>query len=816
MSAEPETTRTTPDDFRESVWEILSQLRQQIRNYVTAISISRLIILLGGVFWGTLLIDQLYFMVTNLELSVGFRKFLIGLSLIGLPLFLLWSLWPLFRQMRSRALALVLERRFPQLNDRLITAVEYLQGDHGSLPELTRQMLGRTVRDVSQQVKQLPLSDVFERRPLQRGVISAVGVTLSVLVFLVLNQEAAARWKHAYVDLDQTYWERTTELTVKVIAQPSDQVREFDENLEYKHARGRDLVVLVEVPEGMNPDGKPWVVPDRVRIDMESQGRDSYLVLNRTGEREFTYTFTKLLHDLDFEVQGGDFRSPNSYHVQLVEPPQVEEITLDCLYPAYTQLAPIGRDGKPQRELLKVQGSQISIPHETSFLLNCITNKPLVRASLRTDHFEIQLDPAQPLWTGFLEEGERQEAQPLQLPEQAGIFPESNRLAFPFQLSKRVEAGHEQQVPAKFGPSALIRIVLEDEDGVISDQPIRLNITGIEDQPPMIETELKGISSSITRKAMIPMTGLLKDDYGLSKARFEYRIEEEEEWQPRPFRNSPSGSPAEFQLERSETEKYELFEVLPLDLNIGQRLTITVFAQDGDDINGPHPSRSQQYVFTIVDTDELLSLLYNKELNLRRRFERIIEEMEKTERDFDAALEQVKELEEQQANGADADRKILLQRSLAVAGQRGLFQVRKNRSETRAVEESFQNLLEESVNNGVDTAQMIERIKDLITRPLRDIHENSFPALDEQLGLFKLSIEAGASGRNELTEASRMTARILAEMRGVLEEMRDLLEFHEALQDLKEIIDTQKDISDETEKQQKDSLIDSLKSLGIE
>ncbi|MCA9042119.1 MAG: hypothetical protein KDA65_17335, partial [Planctomycetaceae bacterium] len=540
------------------------------------------------------------------------------------------------------------------------------------------------------------------------------------------------------------------------------------------------------------------------------------LVLNRTGDREFQYTFTKLLHDLEFEVQGGDYRSPQPYQVRMVEPPQIEEISLECLYPAYTRLAPIGRDGQPQLETVKVQGSQISIPHETQFLLNCTTNKPLVRASIRTDEFEINLDPAQSTWTTITEEGEAQSSQPLNLSNQAGIFPDSERLAFPFVLSKNVEDGSQLQIPAKFGPSALVRIVLEDVDGVISDQPIRLNITGIEDQPPAVETELTGIGSSITRKAVIPVKGLIKDDYGVLKARFEYRIEEEEKWSPRPFRNGPVSSPVEFPLQRSEGEEYELFEVLPLDLNIGQRLTLSVEAEDGDTINGPHQSRSQQYVFTIVDTDELLSLLYGKELNLRRRFERIIEEVDKAERDFEAAQQQVEDLEQSLSSNGDSEKQVQLQRSLSVTGQRGLFQIRKNRSETRAVEEAFQSLLEESVNNGVDTAQMSERIQGLITEPLRRIHEQSFPTLDEQLGVFKLAIEGGNSGRPELIEVSRMTARILAEMRGVLGEMRDLLEFHEALQDLKEIIDTQKNISEETEKQQKDTLIDSLKSLGIE
>ena len=79
-------------------------------------------------------------------------------------------------------------------------------------------------------------------------------------------------------------------------------------------------------------------------------------------------------------------------------------------------------------------------------------------------------------------------------------------------------------------------------------------------------------------------------------------------------------------MQREDADKTERFQVLPLDLKVGQKLVLCVSAEDGDNINGPHHSRGEEYAFQIVSDEDLLALLYVKEVNLRERFERIIAE----------------------------------------------------------------------------------------------------------------------------------------------------------------------------------------------
>ena len=178
--------------------------------------------------------------------------------------------------------------------------------------------------------------------------------------------------------------------------------------------------------------------------------------------------------------------------------------------------------------------------------------------------------------------------------------------------NKPGSGAHLGRLPIEIPPDCRMRIELDDTDGITSVEPIRLVINGIVDQPPAVQTELRGISSSITRKATIPVAGTITDDYGLAKAEFQFRVDKDKDWRISPFRRPPAGTPKEFTLRREETDNTERFEVLPLELKIGQRLTLSVFAQDGDNLNGPHSTRSEEYVFQIVSDEELLSLFTSK------------------------------------------------------------------------------------------------------------------------------------------------------------------------------------------------------------
>ncbi|MEQ8855579.1 hypothetical protein [Gimesia sp.] len=814
----------------QEITDLLNRLRGKIRRYILLEGVARLLAVIGLIFWASFLVDWGYFQLSHFELPVWFRASLVLISVSAiLMLAVSLLLFRLMKKMRRKALALVLERRFPELNDRLATAIE-LHETQEPQNALTRAMLERTVHEVAEGSRQLPLEDVFDKRPLRRAFLCALALCISILTLAVFNQPAMARWAKGYLELKTDYWNRETGLVVKVIAQPGDRVKDF-QNQVYKHGLGNDLTLLVETADGKQ-------APERVQLTyrMQSGRGGGRTVMSRMGEGRFKHTITDLLEDIQVWVSGNDYTNPEPYTIEIVENPVLDQIQLSCVYPPYMGLNQVEpASGKPVPDLLAVQGTQISIPVNTEFDLISSANKPITRYLFETDRLKLQLETPQEnsqtesylAWKNPQGEIVTQvEITGPQLSQMCG----SDQLQFqiPFTLISESKPQSEAQsgsLPARIPLMAdePIRIYLEDADGLLVTEPIRLSINGIVDQPPQIDTQLKGIGKSITRKAMIPVQGTITDDYGIQAARFDFLVDEDKNFRPRPFRKKPSERPREFTLQRNDREEWERFEVLPLDLKVGQKISLTVHAEDADNLSGPHQVHGETYHFEIVTDEELLSQLYSKELNLRKRFEQIFKEVTQTRDELSERIEQLKQAEsikaKQKQGQSDPkwnDTLLEIQTAVAVSADRSLYGSRKNATETASIVESFHDIREELVNNGVATAQILGRIDDKILSPLTMIHEQDFPEVDQHLGLLRLAIEKQNDPLPEMQTSIELLNAMLNRMQSVLDEMQDLLEFHEAIEMLKNLIEREKELTEETKKYRKNKLLDRLKGLGLE
>ena len=151
--------------------------------------------------------------------------------------------------------------------------------------------------------------------------------------------------------------------------------------------------------------------------------------------------------------------------------------------------------------------------------------------------------------------------------------------------------------------------------------------------------------------------------------------------------------------------------------------------------------------------------------------------------------------------------------AVSVSAERAQHQVLKNHSETRVVAESFREILDELVNNGLHTAQMVERIDDQIVQRLGEVNLVDFPKTDEAIGLFKLANEKGWDPLPPIDDSLAAIDVMLIHMKAVLKEMRELVKFHEAVKNLKLIIEEQKELSKKTKQRRKKNLLDKLRLL---
>lgn len=817
-------------DLQPELRSVLRQLRSRIRRYVFLEGAALILAVLGGLFWLSLAVDHAWFQISRLELPRWFRVSF-DVAVVGFVVFLLlsWIVLRLLRSYRTKALALVLERRFPELDDRLVTAVELCETHAANQGKLSVAMAGRTIDDAVKATRNLDLSSVFDRAPLQRALVAAAIALASIGGLAVASNSTLRTWKDSFIDLDAEYWRRETGLLVRVIAQPGDIVREFDDQF-YKHARGADLTIQINVEEGRK-------VPERVQLKYRlANGRGSGTVLcSRVGEDTFRHSLAALLDDVEFYVYGGDFVNRTPYRVQIVEPPQLEQVELACFYPAYTGMQNLETTADhPMRDIVAVRGTQVELPIETEFLLNARCNKPLTRVRMQFGLNELSFSASEEGAALFVRRSEEDDVlERRDIP--AEIFgrwlsPDSMGISVPFVLTAYETDAARQRAdslmtmvgrPFVVAPDTNLRIYLEDADGILTAEPLRIQLGGIVDAPPVVETSLRGIGTSITRKASIPVLGRLVDDYGLASAQFEFKVDDEQP-EVRVFENPlepyPDGrSRREFDLKRNANEEFERFDVLPLDLSLGQKLVLSVVATDQDNLNGPHRTRGERYAFKIVSNEELQSVLYQRELNLRAQFERVITETKQTQQDLilhRSRLDLKKRLlaDDEGAEAAEREKRIReIELAVTACAERSLHAVRKNANETASVELAFRDIREELVNNGLHTPQTLERIDDRIVRPLGLINSNDFPAVDESLGVFRLTNQRGNEATTAIDSSVELLRGMIMRMERVLAEMEKLKEFQKAVEELKLILEQQRELLERTKKERKRKLL--LESL---
>ena len=732
------------------------------------------------------------------------------------------------RDFRSRALALVLERRFPDLNDRLITAVEVAESRQPP-SGLTLAMLQRTADEAAEQSHKLELREVFNVRPVARAIGLATFLVLSIVAMQMANAEVFSTWLRRSLLLSDEYYRRETDLRVSVLADPGERIVEFKEGV-YKHPRGGDLTFLAEVVDGRK-------VPDKVQFSYRNVvargGGGDYMT--KIGQQQFRQKLAGLHQSIDLWVRGGDFSTRRPLRIEVVEAPQLEGLSLEALYPAYTGLNAREEKGEAfSRTSIPVLGSQVSLPAGTDFLLAARCNKPLLSVRIQTDGFEIVFErgTASAKLTTTPAVGQPSETFVVRSPEPF-LTADGRTFSVPVVLAvapapERVSKERQVHLPLRLEPDPIVRITLHDEDDVVSSEPVRLAINSISDEPPQVEARLKGIGNSITRQATIPVVGEARDpqdvskvygvtdDYGIADARFEYKLEavkaeaKESTYQPVPFMHAPEG--------RKQFPVDEKFKVLPLDLTIGQRFTLKVVAVDGDNLTGPHVASGTPYNFLVVSDDELLALVAVKELNIRRRFEQIVDEVKNMHKDLLLHRTRLDEAKVLRAAPVSAGREAEIREQLnaveiavVTSVERSINANRKNANETESIELEFGDIRDELENNAVpDVKPLLERIDGGIIKPLHSINTLDYNNVYDSLLLLRKVLEDKTDPFARYDEAVDQVSLTIEHLEAVLAQMLKLETVNEALQMLRDIIKSQEDLQEKTRQERKKKLIEGL------
>ena len=297
--------------------------------------------------------------------------------------------------------------------------------------------------------------------------------------------------------------------------------------------------------------------------------------------------------------------------------------------------------------------------------------------------------------------------------------------------------------------------------------------------------------------------GRVTDDYGIKRAWFDYRIDELEPAE-RPIVETPPQT-TEWVLDGKAQDV--TLEVELMGLAVGQKLLVCVKAADHHDLGeNENIGTSDRRLLDVVTPDELRAMLVRRELVLRKRFERIIQEVTET-RDLLLRMEfGGADADEEAEDATDLDDFTSSRQQLTLPAQQALQMSQKNAVETRGVADAFDDVRMQFENNKIDTEELVDRLKQRIADPLHRIADTMFPELQLDLQRLEAKLDDRAAGVRQRDVARQRADDVLLEMEKVLQQMVELESFNEALELLRTIIELQQQLGEETRQRQKETI----------
>jgi len=749
------TTLTRPQaELAPPIRRALESLRRRVRRYVWIEGLAVALAWLGVAFWASLAIDWFFEPTPPVRLAM---LVLTGVVLVAVIVQRIGR--RAFVPLSDSSMATVLERRFPQLNDHLLTAV-ILTGRHPDPDECDPEMLARTCAAAAQRIGHVELARVFNPRPLRRGVAAAVLLLASIALLTVLFPWVTGIWARRTLLMADELWPRRTHLAVEGF---SDGV--------VKVARGGELEVLVKADNTMPL--VPQTVEIRYRYDGGGRGRALMNRLGNAGPEDpfqfYNYSFRSLPNSLVFDVVGGD-DAVRGLRIEVVDSPTIVEMNLECAFPAYMDLGP---RTEPVTGVMPIRmGTRVTVVART--------NKPLVR---------VQVDHA---------------AEEEQSSSRAAVVTEltEDRRGFRWALEPLLK-------------DSTLLFTLHDADGIKSREPVRLALVTVPDEPPQLAVRLAGIGTAITPQARVPASGRIADDYGVARLWFETAVDQEKPV-VRPIPD-PSKNSTELKLDAA-TEARDL-KIKPgqkvlLLVKAADRCTLG---------KGPNVGASEQWLLEVVTPEQLRSMLQARELVLRQRFEAIIQEVTDTrdllarigsggpqqaaQDELAKDTKQKPDADESGDEPGDEGRRTAGSRAMDVLSvERAIQTSRKNGHETASVAEAFDDIRLQLVNNRIDTEELKRRLAEGIAEPLRNISARMFPELDQMLLKLQAALADEKLAAVDSGPPRQQVERILVEMQKVLGRMLELEDFNEAVELLRAIIKQQEQLNNQTKQRHKQKL----------
>lgn len=680
------------------VGEHLADLRSRVRwlTWISGVCWTALVLLGGLLISGTL--DWL------IHFDDSGTRLVIGLILVGSSGWMMWRnlIAPLRQQLSGSFLASRVERRFPGLRSRVLSAVEFL--DHrldarlGS-PELQHAVVGQALKDL----ERIEPSDIIESGAVRNVSLGGAFVLALTLIMVLLHPlEAATSVQRLLFPFSKVPWPRAVELQfvqtdLSPLVQTSDQPMLI--------ARGDTLELYVENRRGR--------LPDRVYLEYRigEEGPLVREVLRQTTLRDqkgrtvdaAIINWIAARGTMFFRATGGDDNAMEFRRVEVVPPPNVESLQVSISPPAYST--------RPAETLPPGVGHvQGLLGTKVQVVATC--DKPLQSAKLRIGD---------------------QPTLPLSLNEDRRSFSAMFEITEPRTTNYWFE--------------------LTDERGFTDREAVRYELRGIADVVPEVAIEDPIADVMLTADAELPVKILAKDDLGLSIVRMTFQIGDEETLRTIPLFDSTTATtdvPEESvddQSKRSSPlgpQRHEadyLWKLADLKLSEGTKIVFRGEALDTFDLGSKHLGRSIPRTITIISSSE-------KQKELAGRVGELLDDLQQATQLQQRARQQTEELQTQLENVGELRSQDLDQLQRTELDQRQTAS-RLSRPADGVEAQARQLLSELRTNrlNDAGTEQRLERLTEELNRLQREELPDAEQALTRAQKLADGASQQKSSGK---------------------------------------------------------------------
>ena len=479
----------------------------------------------------------------------------------------------------------------------------------------------------------------------------------------------------------------------------------------------------------------------KIRLEGSALPENAYLItgtqrlkLDHIASSEFSYTFDNVQEGFDFQVEAAGFFS-DVFQVALISRPELAKFNVELEFPSYLQ----------RRKESLVNAGNLDVPEGTvvKWILSA-TNAQHARVLFASGKEPVEFQTV------------------------------DNQL-FTYSRGFKNPDSYE---------------ILLENDKSRNKEKIAYHVNVIKDEFPKIE--VNNFKDSVLYK-MVVLSGLLSDDYGISKLALHFTIRDEN--QKEILAKTSFVPTAKNQAQQSFFLPWLLDS---LKLNPGDHLEYFLEVWDNDGVNGSKSTKTSTYTFFVPTEDNLIAEIKNSQSKTQQKIDQSVGKANKLQQQ----IEQVNQKLKGKQSLDWQDKKLLED---IVEQKQGLDQLVEELKQQNKLLEQKKDAFTEQDERIREKAEQIQKLMDeLLDEETKKLFEELQKLLKENSDVSQI--------QKILDKLNQNTDNLEKELERTLELFKQLqyeFKLDQTIQDLKEQVEQQKSLLEKTESLDK---IDNQKS----